>query len=123
MFAKEATDKGLIFKIYKQLSNNNNNNNNKPQLVEDLNRHFSKKDIQMTMRHMKNCSISLIIREMYFKNTMRYHLTPIRIAISKNLHTTNAGESVEKREPSCTIGGKVNGYSHYGKQYRVSLKN
>ena len=108
MLAKEATDKGLISKIYKQL--NNNNNNNKPQLVEDLNRHFSKKDVQMTKSHMKNCSISLIIREMYFKNTMRYHLTPIRLAISKNLHTTNAAESVEKREPSCTIDGKVNGY-------------
>ena len=64
MFAKEATDKGLIFKIYKQLSNNNNNNNdNKPQLVEDLNRHFSKKDIQMANKHMKRCSTSLIIRD------------------------------------------------------------
>ena len=61
MFAKEATDKGLISKIYKQLNNNNNSNNKKPHCVEDLNRHFSKKDIQMTKRHMKNCSI--IIRE------------------------------------------------------------
>ena len=42
---------------------------------------------------------------------------------SKNLETINAGEGVEKREPSCTVGGNVNWYSHYGEQYGVSLKN
>ena len=41
---------------------------------------------------------------------------------SKNLHTINAGEDVEKREPSCTDGGKVNWYSHYGRQYGDSIK-
>ena len=42
---------------------------------------------------------------------------------SKYLQTINAGEGVEKREPSCTVGGKVNWYSHYGEQYGGSLKN
>ena len=62
---------------------------------------------------------------MQIKTTMRYHLTPVSQNghHQKNLQTLNAGEGMEKREPSYTVGGKVNWYSHYGGQYGGSLKN
>jgi len=53
----------------------------------------------MAEKHMKRCSASLIIREMHIKTTMRYHLTPARMAIIQILQTISAGEGVEKKEP------------------------
>ena len=110
IIANEATDKGLISKIYRQLLKLNTRKRNDPfkKWANELNRHFSKEDIQMANKHMKRCSTSLIIIEMQIKTRMRYHLMPVRMAAIQSLQTINAGEGVDKREPPYIFGGNAN---------------
>ena len=85
IFPDDVTDNGVVSNMYKQpikLYIKKPHNLIK-KWTENLNRHFSKEDIQMANRHMQRCSTLLIIREMQIKSTRRHHLTTFRMVIIK----------------------------------------
>jgi hypothetical protein len=89
IFTSYTSDKGLITRIYRELKKLNSSKINETikKWASELNRTFSKEEMQMAKKHRKKCSPSLAIKEKQIKTILRFHLTPVRIAIISN--TTN----------------------------------
>jgi hypothetical protein len=87
IFASYTSDKGLITRIYRELKKLNFPKINEPvkTWATELNRTFSKEEIRVAKKHMKKCSPSLAIKEMQIKTSLRFYLTPVKIAIIKNI--------------------------------------
>ena len=115
--------KGLISKIYEQLIQLNNKKKQSNQKMVRRSKETSKEEIWMANRHMKRCSTSLTLEKC--KSKLQWGTTSYRSEWPsfKSLWTTNAGEGVEKREPSYAVGGNVTWCSHCGKQYGGSSEN
>ena len=86
IIATETTDKELISKIYKLFMQLNTRKTNNPIKKMGQRPKQTKEDMEIANEHMKSCSILIIMREVQIKTTMRYHLTPVRVAIVKKIY-------------------------------------
>jgi hypothetical protein len=109
IFASYSSNEILMSTIYRKLKKLNLLRINIPmkKWAHELSREFLK-EIRMANKYMKQCSTSLAIQEMQIKTTLRFHLTPVRMATFKSKTTTNAGEDVVKQEPFYTVSGNAN---------------
>jgi hypothetical protein len=80
IFASYTSDKGLITRIYREVKNLNSSKINEPikKWATELDRTFSKEEVQVAKKHMNKCSPSLAIKEMQIKTSLRFHLIPIK---------------------------------------------
>jgi hypothetical protein len=98
IFTNPKFDRGLIFNIYKELKKLSFRSSNNPiKKGKELNKEFSTEEYSRAEKHLKKCSPSLIIREMKIKTTLRFHLTPVRMARIKNSGVSRCWEGCGER--------------------------
>jgi hypothetical protein len=109
IFTGYASDKGLITRIYKELKKLNSPKINEPikKWATELNRTFSKEEFQMDKKNMKKCLPPLAIKEMQIKITLRFHITPVRIAIIKNTNNIRCWRGCGEKELLYTADSNV----------------
>jgi hypothetical protein len=119
------SDRGLISNKYKELKkvDSKKSNNLIKKWGSELNEEFSPEEYRMPENHLKKCSASLIIREMQIKTTLRFHLTPVRMAKIKKSGNSIAAEDVQKEECSSIVGGIASLCNHSGNKSGGSSEN
>jgi phenylalanyl-tRNA synthetase alpha subunit len=118
-FASYVSDKGLITRICRELKKLNSEKINHPikkwatkkkkkkkKLATELKRIFQRKKSIWLIKHEKMC-LSLAIKEMQMKTTLRFYLTPVRIAIIQNTTNNKCWQGCGTKEPSYTASGNV----------------
>ncbi|KAL6062095.1 hypothetical protein STEG23_024922 [Scotinomys teguina] len=126
IFINPTSDRGLISRIHKELKKYDIKTPDSPieKWAIELNREFRAEEYRMAKRHLRKCSTTLLIREMQIKTTLRYHLTPVRMAKIKNTgRTVHVGEDMEQEEHFSTVGGNADWYNHSRKQYGKFSEN